>query len=143
MKIIEITQDLFKVSDKYTLVHCISADFALGAGIAVKFNALYDLRNQLKNKYPNYSNIWSKGTCIKIDNVCNLITKEKYWYKPTYTSLSESLNSLKEICKNENISYLAMPRIGCGLDKLEWTKVKHIISDIFNDMEIEILICTL
>lgn len=32
-------RDLFTVSKDYTLCHCISADFALGAGIAKKFKA--------------------------------------------------------------------------------------------------------
>ena len=34
----EEKKDLFKVSSKYFLVHCISADFALGAGIAATFS---------------------------------------------------------------------------------------------------------
>lgn len=33
----EIHGDLFSVDDSYHLAHCISADFALGAGIAVQF----------------------------------------------------------------------------------------------------------
>lgn len=37
MIIKEVKKDLFTVSDDYALVHCISADFALGAGIAKEF----------------------------------------------------------------------------------------------------------
>ena len=33
----EEVRDLFSISDDYILVHCISSDFALGAGIAKKF----------------------------------------------------------------------------------------------------------
>lgn len=36
---------------------------------------------------------------------------------------------------------LAMPRIGCGLDKLEWSKVKAIIEEVFADTDVEILVC--
>lgn len=31
-----------------------------------------------------------------------------------------------------------MPRIGCGLDKLEWNKVKEMIKEIFEDTDIVI-----
>ena len=38
----EVYGDLFNVDKKYYLAHCISADFALGKGIAVEFNKRYD-----------------------------------------------------------------------------------------------------
>lgn len=43
----------------------------------------------------------------------------------------------------EQIQYLAMPKIGCGLDRLQWGKVREIIKDVFNDVNIEILVCSL
>lgn len=36
---------------------------------------------------------------------------------------------------------IAKPKIGCGLDKLEWSKVKAIIEEVFADTDIEILVC--
>ena len=49
----EINGDLFKSDDKYTLVHCISSDCAMGAGIAKTFDSkMPDMKNQLKsNRY--------------------------------------------------------------------------------------------
>lgn len=38
MIIKEVKKDLFTVPKDYVLAHCISADFALGAGIANKIN---------------------------------------------------------------------------------------------------------
>ena len=38
---------------------------------------------------------------------------------------------------------VAMPLIGCGLDRLEWDKVKTIIAQTFNDTDIEVLVCKL
>jgi len=92
----EIYGNLFDYKDKYYLVHCISADFALGAGIAVQFIKEYDMRNKLKEKYPYY--VFDKGDCILIDNVFNLITKEKCYQKPTYSDLRSSLVILKTMC---------------------------------------------
>ena len=34
----EEKRDLFSVSDSWYLAQCVSADFAMGAGIAVQFN---------------------------------------------------------------------------------------------------------
>lgn len=132
--------DLFNVNHKYYLVHCISGDFKLGAGIAVKFDIKYDMKYKLKKLYPSGVD---GTTCILIDNVLNLITKEKYWHKPTYTTLRKSLEIMKEIIIKNNIKYIAMPKIGCGLDKLEWNRVKDIIQEIFKEIDIEILICYL
>lgn len=33
-----------------------------------------------------------------------------------------------------------MPKIGCGLDKLDWTAVREIIREMFADTDIEILV---
>ena len=75
------------------------------------------------------------------NNVINLITKEKYWQKPTYDTLKQALISCKTICTQNNITRLAMPMIGCGLDRLKWNKVSKIIQEVFDDMAIEILVC--
>ena len=34
-----------------------------------------------------------------------------------------------------------MPIIGCGLDRLEWSRVSNIIKEIFENDDIEILVC--
>ena len=60
----EKRKDLFSVSNEYYLAHCISADFALGKGIAVEFNKRFDMRNRLLNKYPGYRLPMSGGDCI-------------------------------------------------------------------------------
>lgn len=48
---------------------------------------------------------------------------------------------MKELCKKNGISKLAMPKIGCGLDKLNWEDVKQQIMRCFQDTDIEILVC--
>lgn len=75
-----------------------------------------------------------------IDRVFNLITKERYFNKPTYETISDSLDKMKTICLEIGVKKLAMPVIGCGLDRLEWDRVSEIIKDVFNDTNIEIII---
>ena len=140
MKLKEEKRDLFSVDDKYYLAHCISDDFALGAGIAVEFANRYNMRLELRKRYSD--GIGGVG-CVLIGNVFNLITKEKYYHKPTYMNLRISLEKMKKIILENGINYLAMPLIGCGLDNLEWDKVKIIIEEVFCDVDIEILVCYL
>src|SRR3712207_8532871 len=54
----------------------------------------------------------------------NLITKGKYYGKPTYLSFSIMLEELKSQVVENNIKYLAIPKIGCGLDRLSWGRVR-------------------
>ena len=72
-----------------------------------------------------------------------LITKEKYSGKPTYDTLRDSLLSMKQHILRNGVTDLSMPRIGCGLDLLQWPKVEEMLRDIFGDTDLEITIYTL
>lgn len=134
----EINGDIFSNDDKNVYyAHCISNDYALGAGIAVAFNNKYDMRNKLHEQYPN-NNTNYVGKALKIDNVYNLVTKDKYWLKPTYDSLTMALKDLRDKCLIDGVENLAIPKLGCGLDKLDWNIVKNIIKNIFKDLKINI-----
>lgn len=148
MKYKEEIRDLFSVPNNYYLAHCISADFGMGRGIVVEFNNRFDMKNKLISKYPNYLRKWQgndpyDGDCILEGRVLNLITKERYYMKPTYENIEKALLTMAILCLKKDIKKIAMPVIGCGLDKLEWDKVSTIIKDIFSDTDIEILVCKL
>ena len=141
----EEIKDLFSVPNDYFLAHCISADFRMGAGIAVEFQKRFDTKMQLCTKYPNYWNSWCAyrtiGDCILEGKVLNLITKERYFHKPTYISMQYALERMRTVCRLFYIKKVAMPLIGCGLDRLEWSKVSEMIQNVFKDEDIEILVC--
>ena len=134
-------RDLFTVPQGYYLAHCISADFALGAGIAKTFDEVYNMKFKLFRKYDNYE--YEGGDALLIDNVFNLVTKPKRYHKPRYEAVREALETMKDIMEANAITKLAMPKIGCGLDKLSWNEVYEIICEVFEDMDVEILICEL
>ena len=143
MVIAEINKDLFleeyKNSDIY--VHCISMDFALGKGIAKIFKEKFPI---LKNKTELISEYKKQNAKyflpIKNENIVigNLITKKFYYEKPTYDSLTDSLVELKKYIVENNFERILMPKIGCGLDKLEWKNVKKIVEEVFEGTNIEI-----
>ena len=153
MIIKEVKKDLFTVSKDYALAHCISADFKLGAGIARKFDELFDARQKLFNVFSkSFIPRWDKtqerfrgGSIILFSDYTffNLVTKRNYWDKPTLTTIENALIWMKEQCEDYYITKLAMPRIGCGLDKCDWSNVKTLIEKVFADTNIEIVVCSL
>lgn len=143
----EEVKDLFSVPDDYYLAHCISADLGMGKGIVVEFNKRFDMKRKLQSKYPDYLNQFTHhrtgGDCILEGRVLNLITKERYFEKPTIITMRLALQKMKKICLENNITRVAMPTIGAGLDRLSWSDVSKQINDVFSDTDIEILVCKL
>jgi hypothetical protein len=131
-------RDLFSVNfKKYTPAHCISSDCAMGAGIAVPIRKKFKLGGL--RKFPE--NVRKYPTCIYHNKVYNLITKDKYWHKPTYQSLEAALNLMKVDAIVNDVKHIVMPKIGSGLDRLSWPLVRKTIQAIFEDTDIEILVC--
>ena len=141
----ERAQDLFEGTEGYCLAHCISADFSMSRGIVTQFNKRFGLGKKLRAAYPDYLEQWRQSgrtfDCLPVDRVLNLVTKEKYSQKPTYASLQGALNEMKRLCLETGVRRVAMPKIGCGLDKLEWDAVSQMIRDTFADSGISILVC--
>ena len=147
MKLTIEQRDLFTVPNEYYLCHCVSSDFALGAGIAKKFAEL-GVKDELK-EYAALADepMWhGEGYCImsiepQPHGALNLVTKEKYWHKPTLKTMRQALE-----CVADDFDFhgkIAMPKIGCGLDRLNWQDVEKIIWEVFEDTDIEILVCEL
>lgn len=61
--------------------------------------------------------------------------------KPTYKTLKSALLDLKRQLIKNSEPEIAMPMIGCGLDKLQWAKVKAIIEEVFDNTNIDVTIC--
>ena len=139
----EVKFNLFELEDKYYLGHCISADCqedsrAMGLGIVVEFNKRFKVKSKIQN-HPKVK----VGDCVLIDRTFNLITKSKYYGKPSYETMRTSLESMKDIIIENDIKYIGLPKIGSGLDRLVWVAVREIIKDVFKDLDVEIVVCYL
>lgn len=152
MQINYIKCDLFdnNFKEPFYYAHCISADFALGAGIAVQFNRLFHLRSKLRNTYPKYYDwfVYEQkysewGDCILESGVLNLITKANYYDKPTRASVREALEAAKRICEDNNIKNICMPKIAAGLDRRPWEETEEDIVDIWENTKMKIYVFTL
>jgi len=136
MQFVEKKGDLFKSSD--SLVHCVSLDFKMGAGIALYFKQKFGKVDELKLQNRKI------GECANIKDddrrIFYLITKNRYFEKPTISNLQKTLEYLKEECEKYEITNLSMPKIGCGLDKLNWKDVKQVIKKTFENTKIKVTI---
>ena len=120
-----IQGDLFKSKD--SIAHCISADFKMGAGVAL------EVRKRWINKFPSMRE-GQVGSCFPVEiekgrYIFNLITKNYYWEKPVLNSLRWALAHMFALAKSGEVKNISCPRIGCGIDQLEWSKVKTILED--------------
>lgn len=55
-------------------------------------------------------------------------------------TLQKSLKAMCSHAMSNGVKKLAIPRLGCGLDKLRWDKVSEMIEDVFSDSGIEITV---
>ncbi|KAM6040772.1 ADP-ribose glycohydrolase OARD1 isoform 1-T1 [Theristicus caerulescens] len=133
--------DLFSCPQTDALAHCISEDCRMGAGIAVlfkkKFGGVQELLDQQK-KTGEVAVLQREDRYIYY-----LITKKKVSHKPTYETMRKSLEAMKAHCLNNGVTDISMPRIGCGLDGLDWNKVSAILGEVFEDTDIKITVYTL
>ncbi|XP_050063960.1 uncharacterized protein LOC114132023 [Aphis gossypii] len=137
----EIDEDLFKLSKDYCLAHCVAEDLRMGAGIAVDFKRIFGGVGRLvdqKLKIGEVGIVQHYGQFAFY-----LITKKYSNGKPTMNTMEKALRSLFIIMKKLNLTKLGIPKIGCGLDKLDWSDTRSLIVDIFSGSGINVTVCVL
>jgi len=121
--------DLFKCPASFSLAHCVSADLVMGRCIAREFSKRYGGKKELKEQGPEV------GGTVYLKNqgrmIYYLVTKKRFFQKPTGGALLSTLVDLRQKMKEHGIRELAIPKIGCGLDRLNWEDVKKMICDVF------------
>lgn len=133
--------DLFSCPVSASLAHCVSRDLHMGKGIAVlfkkKFGGVAAVKAQNKDL----------GECAVLkDNsrfIYYLITKEKYNHKPKLATLKQALCDMKDHCVANAVSELCLPKIGCGLDRLDWKEVKQVLVETFKDTNVKLCVYSL
>jgi O-acetyl-ADP-ribose deacetylase (regulator of RNase III) len=141
------------------IAHCISADCAMGAGIARALDSTFRIREQIL-ALP--ANLRAVGCVVEVRrpvsegrtvSIFNLVTKATRNDLPTYDSIRAALSGLRLACDDydrgggegdrRRVDMVAVPRIGCGIDRLEWTRVLPIVVEEFDGCPTEIRVCRL
>lgn len=143
--LVEQKGDLFTSTD--SLAHCVSLDLHMNAGIALRFKSEFGHADALR-KVVKQDGCSVPSVVLMYDKprqryIYYLITKERYFDKPTYASLHETLLMMKEHAQANKVGRIAIPRLGCGLDKLEWSRVSADIQQMFRDCDMTITVYSL
>ena len=70
----------------------------------------------------------------------HLVTKKRFFQKPTYDSLRQSLEAMTRHANKQKVTQISMPKAGCGLDRLEWYKVERLIREICAQSKLTIIV---
>ena len=70
--------------------------------------------------------------------VFSLITKIRFYHKPTYESVLASLFELREMVIEAGISHLSLPKLASGYDKLDFNIIFERICQVCDPLPITI-----
>ena len=129
------------------IVHCVSSDFEMGIGVAKVLADLEpEMREELRCSFPkkrNRSDFKPMVVSYK-EKIWNLVTKYRYFDKPTVTEVKECLIELRETLHVmfgvANVKHVSMPMIASGADKIPWDVTKALLEEIFEGDEFVITV---
>lgn len=142
-----IEGDIF-ASDAHALVNTVNTVGVMGKGIALQFKKAFP------NNFKAYSDACKSGNIgigklfITRDNnlntgdkiIVNFPTK-KDWRKPSeYSFIEKGLDDLIQAIKTYQIKSIAIPPLGAGNGGLEWERVKKIIEQKLESLDIDIFV---
>ena len=115
-----------------------------------------EFRDDTRDSCTNEKKIWQPSTTTQTTkkvtevasleiadrNIFYLITKEKFWQKPTCDDIFQSLQNLEKVCQERKVMRLACPRLAMDRDGIKWEIVRSMLYYTFRNSEIEIQIVT-
>ena len=135
-KINYIEGDLFDCVGRSAMANCVSRDLQMGKGIARLFQSAFRDRSSLREQNKGIGEV-----AITKHNghfIYYLITKNRYYQKPTYKTVSSALKAMREHCVLNNVKHISIPKLSCGLDNLDWERVSALLCVIFFQTNIQI-----
>ena len=133
----EVIGNVFDSKD--SIAHYVSADFNISAGIARNFKRKFPTKYP-SNLDPSYTPLWPQWLPETRRYLYHLVTKQKYFNKPTYSTLRASSERMRTHAENNSISRISMPCIGTRLDQLDWGKVKLLIQETFRTSPVQVVV---
>lgn len=102
--------DLFTSPESSSLCHCISRDLGMGKGIAATFKKHFGGLNDLRKQQLS---VGECGILLRQNRyIYYMITKKKYSNKPSYGSITKTLEYMKNHAVMNNVKRISMPKIG-------------------------------
>ena len=138
-----ISGDLFdNTHHVQAFAHGCNCQGSMGAGVAKTFKARYpEMYDEYRRRCKAEPRQFNLGECWlwKADKqpwVFNLGTQERYWRaRASYEAIETALRSMRKEADAEDVTRIAMPRIGVGYGGLSWKKVRDIVEALFDDWD--------
>ncbi|ALL52882.1 polyprotein [Xingshan cricket virus] len=145
------------MNNRSAILHCISADKAMSAGLAEKIDLKWGIRDRLppapdigiayavpcqgsdmegcaRTTFPNQQPAPSEAHG---GWVINMVTKSKKHNKPLLNTVVSTLHNALRQCDRLGVREIHLPRIGCGLDRLDWSQVREAIIPVLRRWMLE------
>jgi O-acetyl-ADP-ribose deacetylase (regulator of RNase III) len=145
----ELTGDIL-LSGAKAVVQGVAPNDDFHHGLALQLRermpAMYkDFRHYCQTMHPKSGELW---TWVSSDGrfIVNLFTQDaayEHGSKPghaTLTHVNHALHALRNYVQKENIGSLALPRLSCGINGLDWNDVKPLIEKQLGDLGIPVYI---
>ena len=127
-----------------TIGHCISADARMGKGFAdFLSHRIPGLRSTCRKTKLFMGQIFPFWDSTGKRYIYNLVTKERYCDKPNLSTLYKTLEAMKFHASTNGVSTIAIPKLGCRLDQMNWQEVVKLLRDIFAYAGVQIVVYTL
>lgn len=81
----EVSGNIFEIDSNISLVHCVSAYFEMTNGVALQMRRKFGNLAQLRSLHKKVTEVASLEIADR--HIFYLITKEKFWQKPTYADI--------------------------------------------------------
>nr|APG77744.1 RdRp [Hubei virga-like viurs 8] len=122
------------------IVHAVSRDGAVRAGFAKSVRADHKAYRNNRRPFKFSDNSRVNVTYGTKRKYIHLVTKEKCYQRPKYRIVRAALVELRGFLMASEITRVAMPRICCGLDTLEWKRISKILLDVFQYTGIKLFV---
>jgi O-acetyl-ADP-ribose deacetylase (regulator of RNase III) len=142
-----LTGDLLK-SNAEALVNTVNTVGVMGKGIALQFKDAFPHNNKVyvdackqKELAPGkLLSVWDENMLYGRKLIINFPTKV-HWRQPSrYEYIEKGLEALKQEIVNKDIKSIAIPPLGAGNGGLDWSVVKTMIVEAFNDILVDVQI---
>lgn len=145
MKLVEVEMSIMSAPQGYYLAQGISRDMNFSVGLQSLFDKVYNMKEKLESFYTDgtFRNPeFNVGDAVLIDNVFNLVVKESSYDAPDRNKLLDAITDMRDQMNADLTTKLAIPKICCGKNGLDWDEVKGMFELVFNDTDVQILVCT-
>ena len=108
--------DLFTCPPTSSMAHCVSQDLRMTRGIAHTFRTVFGRVGDLCSQSPQVGGVVYLTHHSRF--IYYLVTKEHFYQKPQLDDYFAALHSLRDLILSHNVTELAIPQLGCGLDRI-------------------------